>query len=156
LYESITVGPDKKEHSVVVAARWSPSLVAGRQPTAVLSIDDSTAGRRGRPAVGAVRSEAAPLEQTSPIRLAWSIVHTADGSVDDAVSFHPADSFLLLIPYFDQYAQSLSLWSPDSRYLVFADTDQLDQPSIRVLDTTQPQQPARQLADGSFAAWSWH
>ena len=158
LYESIAVlDLDKKEQRVVARGQaaaffWSPD---GSQ-LAVLSIDDSNRRPQGRRPVTSVRSEAAPLEQTSPVRLAWSIVHTADGAVDDAVSFHPTDSFLLLIPYFDQYAQSLSLWSPDSRYLVYSDLGPLDQPSIRVLDTTQPQQPARRLADGSFAAWSWH
>jgi hypothetical protein len=90
------------------------------------------------------------------LRLAWSVANIADGTSVDFPSFVPTASFLQLIPYFDQYAQSLSLWSPDGRYLLFADMNESGQPSIRVLDTTQPNQPARQLSEGSFAAWSWH
>ena len=89
------------------------------------------------------------------MRLAWSVINLSDGTVLDFPSFRPTEAFLLLVPYFDQYAQSLALWSPDGRYLLFADLDERDRPSIRVLDTTQSQQPARRLAEGTFATWSW-
>jgi hypothetical protein len=97
-----------------------------------------------------------PVSQSSDLRLAWSVVNVAEGAAVDFPPFRPTDAFLLLIPYFDQYAQSLSLWSPDGQQLVYADIDDRQTASVQVLDTTQPNQPARRLASGTFAAWSWH
>jgi hypothetical protein len=89
------------------------------------------------------------------VQLAWSVFTLADNTSVDFPPFSPTDAFLSLIPYFDQYAQSLALWSPDSRSLLYSDLNERAQPAIRVLDTTLPDQPARRLAEGTFAAWSW-
>lgn len=156
LYGAVAVlDPDSQERRVVAQGRiaaffWSPD----GQRLAVLNLDASQPSPQGR-ALQA-RAGAAPGPQASALRLAWSVVDVAADTPVDYAAFYPTDSFLLLIPYFDQYAQSLSLWSPDGRYLVYADMDEKGQPSIRVLDTREPQQPARRLADGTFAAWSWH
>jgi dipeptidyl aminopeptidase/acylaminoacyl peptidase len=155
LYSSVVVlDPDGQEHRVaaqgqILAFFWSPD----GQRLAVLSLDTSQPSQgRAIP----VRTGAAPAPQSANARLAWSVVNVTDGSSIDFPPFYPTDPFLLLVPYFDQYAQSLSLWSPDGRSLVYADMDERGAPSIRVLDTQQPQQPARRLSDGTFAAWSWH
>ena len=132
----------------IAAFFWSPD---GEQ-LAVLSIDESNLRPQSRSSWLTVRDN----QQSSPVRLAWSVINAVDGTAVDLPAFHPTDSFLTLIPYFDQYAQSLSLWSPDSRYLLYADLDTRNQPAIRVVDTTQPGQPAQRLAEGIFAAWSWH
>ncbi len=155
LYDSVIVlDLDRQEQQVVargdiVAFFWSPD----GERLAVLSLDESNRRPQGR--VIPARNQAARTPQSSPVRLAWSVIHLVDRSSVELAAFRPTDSFLLLIPYFDQYAQSLSVWSPDSRLLVFADLDEREQPAIRVLDTTQPHQPARRLAEGTFAVWSW-
>jgi Tol biopolymer transport system component len=155
LYNAVTViDPEGKERRVAAqgpigAFFWSPD---GKR-LAVLNFDTSQPRPEGH--VIPARMQTAPGLQ-SDLRLAWSVANIADGTSVDFPSFVPTASFLQLIPYFDQYAQSLSLWSPDGRYLLFADMNESGQPSIRVLDTTQPNQPARQLSEGSFAAWSWH
>jgi TolB protein len=156
LYGSVVViDPEGKERRVaaqgqILAFFWSPD---GKR-LAVLNLDTSQPSPQGR-AIPA-RAGAAPALQSAGARLAWSIVNVADGASVDFPPFYPTDPFLLLVPYFDQYVQSLSLWSPDGRSLVYADVDEHGAPSIRVLDTQQPQQPARRLSDGTFAAWSWH
>ena len=156
LYDNVVVlDPDHKTSRVIaqgpiVAFFWSPD----GERLAVLRADISRLGPQGR--LSPARWNPSPAPQSSNLRLAWSVIHVADGAALDFPSFRPTDAFLLLIPYFDQYAQSLSLWSPDGRQLVYADVDDRQEASVRVLDTTQPNQPARRLASGTFAAWSWH
>ena len=156
LYDNVVVlDPDHKTSRVIaqgpiVAFFWSPD----GERLAVLRADISRLGPQGR--LSPARWNPSPAPQSSNLRLAWSVIHVADGAALDFPSFRPTDAFLLLIPYFDQYAQSLSLWSPDGRQLVYADVDERQEASVRVLDTTQPNQPARRLASGTFAAWSWH
>jgi hypothetical protein len=104
----------------------------------------SQLGPQGR--LTPARWNLSPAPQSSSLRLAWSVIHVADGAASDFPSFRPTDAFLLLLPYFDQYAQSLSLWSPDGRQLVYADVDERQEASVRVLDTTQLNQPTRRLA----------
>jgi len=156
LYGSVVViDPEGKERRVaaqgqILAFFWSPD----GERLAVLNLDTSKPSPQGRAIP--VQAQAAPAPQSANARLAWSVVNVADGAFVDFPPFYPTDPFLLLVPYFDQYAQSLSLWSPDGRSLVYADVDERGESSIRVLDTQQPQQPARRLSDGTFAAWSWH
>ena len=156
VYESVVVlDLDSQAQRVmargsIVAFFWSPDGTR----LAVLSIDESSRRPQGRAIPS--RWQAMPWPQSSEVRLTLSVIDVADGTSLDFPSFRPTDSFLLLIPYFDQYAQSLSLWSPDSRYLVFADLDERARPSVRVVDSTQPWQPAQRLAEGTFAIWSWH
>ena len=156
LYDSVLVlDPDSQTKRVmaqgqVAAFFWSPD----GERLAVLRIDTSKRGPQSR--VIPAQWNPSPVPQSSGVWLAWSVINVADGAAVDFPSFRPTDAFLLLIPYFDQYAQSLSVWSPDGRQLVYADVDDRRAASIRVLDTTRPDQPARRLASGTFAAWSWH
>ena len=134
----------------IAAFFWSPD---GEQ-IAVLSFDSTHLNPQGR--LVPARRSAVPVPQSANVKLIWSVANVADGTCIAFPSFTPTDSFLLVVPYFDQYAQSLSLWSPDGRYLLFADVDEFGRPAIRVLDTLQPLLPARGLAEGTFAVWSWH
>ena len=156
LYGSVVVMDlEGKERRVVAQGQimaffWSPD---GKR-LAVLNIDPGGQEQQGRTIP--VRAGVTPRLQSADMGLAWSVVNLDNGTLIDTASFQPTEPFLLLVPYFDQYAQSLSLWSPDGRYLVYADVDDRHQASIRMLDTLEPLQPARRLAEGTFAAWSWH
>jgi hypothetical protein len=156
LYDSLVVTDLEGQNRRVVAQNtiaaffWSPD---GEQ-IAVLSFDSTQLNPQGR--LVPARRSVVPVPQSANVKLIWSVTNVADGTYMAFPSFAPTDSFLQLVPYFDQYAQSLSLWSPDGRYLLFADVDEFDRPAIRVLDTIQPLLPARRLADGTLAVWSWH
>ena len=52
--------------------------------------------------------------------LRWKLLNVADGSQTPLVDFVPSRDQLTMLQFFDQYAYSHLLWSPDSRSLVFA------------------------------------
>ncbi len=77
-----------------------------------------------------------------------------DGEPRPLAAFRPTRSFLFIVPYFDQYAQSIRFWSPDGRYLVYSDQETSRQAGIWVADAVG-EEPPRRLADGTLAIWSW-
>ena len=98
--------------------------------------------------------------------LRWTVVNAADGERWPLVDFIPSRDQLTMFQFFDQYAYSHSLWSPDSRSLVFAGRladetmailaryDAVSQESHIIVVDTDPQ-PLRQIiADGTLGFWS--
>jgi TolB protein len=70
--------------------------------------------------------------------------------------FVPSFQMLYVLGSFDQYARSHRLWSPDSRYLVYADRDKQLVERIWLLDTTAHNStPPRFVDEGTFGVWSW-
>ena len=92
--------------------------------------------------------------QTGDTLLRWNVVDVASGDAHEVVTFNPSEEFVSLIPFFDQYARSLRVWSPDSRSLVYAVDEGGDQYGVYVVDVAPGSQP-RRLADGVTAGWSW-
>lgn len=69
----------------------------------------------------------------------------------------PTEQFFQLVPYFDQYHQSATIWSPDSQNLVVSMYYRRNgeaQPGIFVVDASGNLEP-RPIADGLIAFWSW-
>ena len=97
---------------------------------------------------------AAPLLQEPRLQFRWWLADVSGGELRPLAAFQPTRSFLLIIPYFDQYAQSIRFWSPDGRYLVYSDQETRQQAGIWVADT-EGEEPPRRLADGNLAVWSW-
>jgi TolB protein len=97
---------------------------------------------------------AAPLTQEQQLQFRWWLVDMPSGELQPLVAFRPTRSFLFILPYFDQYAQSIRLWSPDSRYLVYSHQESAQQAGIWVVDVDGEEAP-RRLADGVLAVWSW-
>jgi TolB protein len=97
---------------------------------------------------------AAPMPQGQELLLRWWLADIPDGEPRPVAAFRPTRSFLLIIPYFDQYAQSIRFWSPDGRYLVYSDQETPRQAGIWVADVAG-EEPPRRLTDGILAVWSW-
>jgi Tol biopolymer transport system component len=69
-------------------------------------------------------------------------------------TYQPTDEFKNTLPYFDQYQQSNTIWSPDNNNLVLSFVDQNGKSGIAVVAASGQLQP-RLLADGYLAFWSW-
>lgn len=97
--------------------------------------------------------------------LVWKIVSVHDGTVWELVSFLASPELLAMLTFFDQYAHSHSLWSPDSSHLVFAGALGRQAPQdngatptsskIYVINTEPGSQP-KEVAKGTLAFWSWN
>jgi Tol biopolymer transport system component len=61
-----------------------------------------------------------------------------------------------MVHSFAQYAQSHRFWSPDGRYLVYADRDDGDADRVWLVDTAAEKGTDPILVDeGSIGVWSW-
>ena len=97
--------------------------------------------------------------------LVWKVVSVHDGEVWELVKFLASPELLAMLTFFDQYAHSHSLWSPDSSHLVFAGAlgQQASQGNgatptsskIYVINT-EPGSLSREVASGTLAFWSWN
>ncbi len=67
--------------------------------------------------------------------------------------FRPTESFLEVVPFFDQYQRSSTFWSPDSRRLVFAAQETSGVEGIYVVAADGSQAPVK-IAEGVIAFWS--
>jgi hypothetical protein len=98
----------------------------------------------------------ARIDQTQhTLEMAWHVLDLKSQQKIDLVTFKPADSFLYLVQYFDQYAQSIAVWSPDSRSLVYTGAPLVGKSGVYVLDATTPSAAPLYVGPGEFAIWSW-
>ncbi len=82
------------------------------------------------------------------------IAEARTGETRELLSFRPTRAFLNILPFFDQYQRSTTLWSPDSKYLVLSALRPDGTPGIFVLPTSG-QLSERFLVEGTLAFWSW-
>jgi TolB protein len=78
---------------------------------------------------------------------------TATGKTWLIAAFPPSRGMLAVMPYFDQYQRSATIWSPDSRFIEFTAIAAEGYPAIyvsRVDGNTKP----RFLMAGDYAFWS--
>lgn len=99
-----------------------------------------------------------------PGTLRWMFLDLTDGRRWPLVDFTPTQPQMTLFQFFDQFAYSHSMWSPDSRSLVFAEA--LDssratqaafghQQAARIMVTqVKPSPDVVSIADGFLAVWS--
>jgi TolB protein len=91
----------------------------------------------------------------------WVVAEVTSGKTYEIVDFVPSRPLLLVFQYFDQYALSHRLWSPDSRYFVFtgmAGTEArpgegLRNPTVYAVEAVE-HASAKVLAAGHIAFWS--
>lgn len=91
----------------------------------------------------------------------WAVVQVHDGTVYDIVDFVPSRQLLMVFQYFDQYALSHRVWSPDSKQFVFAGAagsearpaDGIQNPNIYTIKAEKDAAP-KMVANGNIAFWS--
>lgn len=87
--------------------------------------------------------------------LKLSVLDARSGGSHSVASYPPSERFLSVIPYFDQYHQSLTIWSPDSQNLVVSAYRSDGTPGIWVVAASGHLDP-RFIAQGWLGFWSWH
>jgi Tol biopolymer transport system component len=96
-----------------------------------------------------------PNAQTGQILLLQlNILDLDRGESKELFTFRPTDQFAGIMPYFDQYHQSATIWSPDSNKLVLSFVTSDGQAGIAVVAASGQLEP-RLLAPGYLAFWSW-
>ena len=81
------------------------------------------------------------------------VLDVTNGESRDLFTYRPTQQFLNILPYFDQYHQSATIWSPDNNNLVLSFLGESG-PGIAVVAASGKLQP-RMLAQGYLAFWSW-
>jgi TolB protein len=96
----------------------------------------------------------APKPQTtSQATLVVHIYDLASGASQQIASIVPTDALLQVLPFYDQYQRSGTIWSPDSQNLVLAGLDAAGASAIYVAGVDGS--PIHKIADGDLAFWSW-
>ncbi|MCX6045480.1 MAG: hypothetical protein NT075_10230, partial [Chloroflexi bacterium] len=92
-------------------------------------------------------------EPRDSLRLALHVVHVRGGRTQTLAVFEPWALFVnQFLPFFDQYALSHRLWSPDSDALVVPMVKG-NKAQIYILPINGG--TARPIAEGFMATWSW-
>jgi TolB protein len=100
-------------------------------------------------------NESGAPDQEPAVFLMLHLADAKDGSVRQVTSFLPTNSFLNILPYFDQYQRSSTIWSPDGNYMVLSALSTDDStPGIYIVPSSGSLSP-RFLVDGMLAFWSW-
>jgi TolB protein len=89
------------------------------------------------------------------VDLAWSVLNVAAGTADRYGGFSPTEAMSYLLSYFDQFAQSHSIWSPDSRHLLYSEIGRSG-PVLSVLDTSRPDSVPFSIKEGVIGIWSYN
>jgi TolB protein len=88
------------------------------------------------------------------VLLSIGILDVKRGESQSGPTFPPTDDFLGILPYFDQYQHSATIWSPDSRNLVLSSYTNSNEPGIWIVAASGNLEP-RYLTAGTMAFWSW-
>ncbi len=149
LFEKLTVvkrdGTQAKviERGDVLAFFWSPDGRYLAHLTGAL-VSPGPIGRAGGLAA-----------QPRSLQVTWHVIDVVTDEHRMLTTFEPNESFLYLIQYFDQFAQSIAVWSPDSRSLVYTGTPFGGSAGVYVIDTQAAEPQAVYIGRGDFASWSW-
>jgi hypothetical protein len=95
------------------------------------------------------------LMQQGPqgIKFDLGVIDLVNSESRHLIAFTPTESFLSIFPYFDQYQRSITIWSPDSREIVIASSEDKENPGIYVINALEGGDV--RIATGDLAFWSW-
>ncbi len=136
--------PVELKGSDVFAFFWSPDS----NSLAYFTQDQATAG------TPTPTPDASGNSPSSAFLLKLSVMDAHSGATHDVASYPPTERFLSVIPFFDQYHHSLTIWSPDSRNLVVSAYRSDGTPGVWVVEASGHLEP-RFIAEGWLGFWSW-
>lgn len=84
-----------------------------------------------------------------------SLLKAATGETETLGSFRPAPEFLRrILPFYDQYARSSTVWSPSGRQIVLNGLNEEGEQAVFVIDLDEREAGAREIALGVVPLWS--
>lgn len=87
----------------------------------------------------------------------WRVVDLASRQDRGFAVFQPGPAMQFMLNSFNQYAQGDRLWSPDGRYLVYADQDEALVERVWLVDTwNEADRKPLFVAEGILGLWSWN
>ena len=103
-----------------------------------------------------VTNQAADGSQTSTqqLILQLNMLDIKTGESRELFKYQPTEQFANILPYFDQYHQSVTIWSPDNNNLVLSFVNNNGGSGIAIVAASGQLEP-RLLAEGFLAFWSW-
>lgn len=130
------------EDGNIIAFFWSPS---GKEIAyfILLQANDDSSGSSGGSG-----------QATPQYVLQLHVLDVTTGESRKLFTYQPTQQFLSVLPYFDQYHQSVTIWSPDNNNLVLSFLDSSGNPGIAVVAASGKLEP-RILTQGYLAFWSW-
>jgi Tol biopolymer transport system component len=134
-----------KDEDDVFAFFWSPNdqKIAYFVPK-VVSGSSSSSGS----------TDSGTQDQNQQLYLQLKMLDVNSGESKELYTFPPTDQFTAILPYFDQYHQSATIWSPDNNNIVLSFLSQDGSPGIAVVAASGQLEP-RVIAQGYLAFWSW-
>lgn len=132
--------------SGVIAFFWSPNS----EKIAYITLANPPGSFNASAAAVRVANKLAQPE----LSLAWSVMSIRDGVTNRFGGFFPTEAMGYLLTYFDQFAQSHRVWSPDSRHLLYSEIGR-GGPVISVLDTSRPDSVTVSIKQGTLGIWSY-
>ena len=128
------------EHDLVIAFFWSP---------------DSRKIAYFVPKISIPSGQRVSLQvQESEFSLELHVLDVQTGNSQRLTEFVPTEDFLGILPFFDQYQRSATVWSPDSNNLVISALDQDGEHGIYAIEISGNSE-VRRIASGRLAFWSW-
>jgi Tol biopolymer transport system component len=94
------------------------------------------------------------LQNNQGITLSLYVYDLASKKSKRISIFNPTNEFINIVPFFDQYQRSMTIWSPDSQNIVISAYDREGNAGIYVLDAVGEEKPLF-LDGGLSAVWSW-
>ena len=96
-----------------------------------------------------------PVEQAVG-GLTLHILDIKTGTDTSYASFIPSQTMIYLLNFYDQFAHSHRLWSPDGRYVTYASTDTIGQSGVYLADTRQADAATPvKIGTGVIGIWSY-
>lgn len=103
-----------------------------------------------------------PEEETSSgtsnnepfLLLSLNVLNATNGETTEIATYLPTNDFVQLLPFFDQYQQSTTIWSPDSQNLVLTAYTSSETPELWIAAASGSLEP-RPIGNALIAFWSW-
>lgn len=127
----------------VFAFFWSPS--GEKLAYFIPFVTDGTSGQE--------QSDSTTQQAQQQLLLQLKMLDVKSGESKELFTFRPSDQFSAILPYFDQYHQSATIWSPDDNNLVLSFLTTDGAPGIAIVAASGQLEP-RLLTQGYLAFWS--